>query len=159
MRAARFHEYGGIDKIVIDEVPDPTPAANEVKIAVKACALNHLDVDFREGISRFPAEPPVIFGLELAGEIVEVGSDVTGWQAGDRVAPYLMGIDLLNHYARTGRENLAAIDFIGVTRPGGFADFCCVPESHLVRIPDGVSYDDAAATQIAFGTEIGRAHV
>ena len=152
MRAARFHEYGGIDKIVIDEVPDPTPAANEVKIAVKACALNHLDVDFREGISRFPAEPPVIFGLELAGEIVEVGSDVQGWQAGDRVAPYLMGIDLLNHYARTGRENLAAIDFIGVTRPGGYADFCCVPESHLVRIPDGVSYDDAAATQIAFGT-------
>ena len=152
MRAARFHEYGGIDKIVIDEVPDPTPAANEVKIAVKACALNHLDVDFREGTSRFPAEPPVIFGLELAGEIVEVGSDVQGWQAGDRVAPYLMGIDLLNHYARTGRENLAAIDFIGVTRPGGFADFCCVPESHLVRIPDGVSYDDAAATQIAFGT-------
>ena len=152
MRAARFHEYGGIDKIVIDEVPDPTPAANEVKIAVKACALNHLDVDFREGISRFPAEPPVIFGLELAGEIVEVGSDVQGWQAGDRVAPYLMGIDLLNHYARTGRENLAAIDFIGVTRPGGYAEYCCVPQSHLVRIPDGVSYDDAAATQIAFGT-------
>lgn len=152
MRAARFHEYGGIDKIVIDEVPDPTPAANEVKIAVKACALNHLDVDFREGISRFPAELPVIFGLELAGEIVEVGADVQGWSAGDRVAPYLMGIDMLNHYARTGRENLAAIDFIGVTRPGGFADFCCIPESHLVRIPDGVSYDDAAATQIAFGT-------
>lgn len=152
MRAARFHEYGGIDKIVVDEVPDPTPAANEVKIAVKACALNHLDVDFREGISRFPAEPPVIFGLELAGEIVEVGSAVQGWQAGDRVAPYLMGIDLLNPYARTGRENLAAIDFIGVTRPGGYAEYCCVPESHLVRIPDGVSYDDAAATQIAFGT-------
>jgi NADPH:quinone reductase-like Zn-dependent oxidoreductase len=152
MRAARFHEYGGIDKIVIDEVPDPTPAANEVKIAVKACALNHLDVDFREGISRFPVEPPVIFGLELAGEIVEVGSDVTGWGVGDRVAPYLMGIDLDSHYARTGRENLAAIDFIGVTRPGGFADYCCVPQSHLVRIPDGVSYDDAAATQIAFGT-------
>ena len=152
MRAARFHEYGGIDKIVVDEVPDPTPAANEVKIAVKACALNHLDVDFREGISRFPAEPPVIFGLELAGEIVEVGADVQGWAAGDRVAPYLMGIDLLTHYARTGRENLAAIDFIGVTRPGGYAEYCCVPESHLVRIPDGVSYDDAAATQIAFGT-------
>ena len=152
MRAARFHEYGGIDKIVIDEVPDPTPAANEVKIAVKACALNHLDVDFREGISRFPAELPVIFGLELAGEIVEVGDAVTGWSVGDRVAPYLMGIDLDNHYARTGRENLAAIDFIGVTRPGGYADYCCVPQSHLVRIPDGVSYDDAAATQIAFGT-------
>ena len=60
MRAARFHEYGGIDQIVVEDVPDPTPAPNEVKIAVKACALNHLDVDFREGVSRFPVEPPVI---------------------------------------------------------------------------------------------------
>ena len=76
MRAARFHEYGGIDKIVVDEVPDPEPQAHEVKIKVGACALNHLDVDFREGISRFPAEPPVIFGLELAGEIVETGSEL-----------------------------------------------------------------------------------
>ncbi|MBM3681023.1 MAG: zinc-binding dehydrogenase [Actinobacteria bacterium] len=153
MRAARFHEYGGIDKIVVEDVPDPEPQAHEVKIKVGACALNHLDVDFREGVSRFPVEPPVIFGLELAGEIVETGAGVSdAWKVGDRVAPYLMGIDLNNIYARTGRENLAAIDFIGVTRPGGYAEYSCIPESHLVRIPDGMSFVDAAAVQIAFGT-------
>ncbi len=152
MRAAMFHEYGGIDKIVVEDVPDPKPAAGEVLIKVGACALNHLDVDFREGISRFPVEPPVIFGLELAGEIVEIGDGVDGWAVGDRVAPYLMGIDLDNPYARTGRENLAANAFIGITRPGGYAEYCAVPTSHLVRIPDGLSYADAAATQIAFGT-------
>jgi NADPH2:quinone reductase len=89
----------------------------------------------------------------LAGEITEVGSAVSDeWKIGDRVAPYLMGIDLNNHYARTGRENLAANDFIGITRPGGYAEYSAIPESHLVRIPDGLSYADAAATQIAFGT-------
>ena len=86
MRAARFHEYGGIDKIVVDEVPDPEPQAHEVKIKVGACALNHLDVDFREGISRFPAEPPVIFGLELAGEIVDMQVRVDDVAVVDAVA-------------------------------------------------------------------------
>jgi NADPH:quinone reductase-like Zn-dependent oxidoreductase len=153
MRAALFHEFGGIDKIVVEDVADPKPAPNEVLIKVGACALNHLDVDFREGVSRFPVDPGGVFGLELAGEIVEVGSAVSDqWKVGDRVAPYLMGIDLDNIYARTGRENLAAIDFIGITRGGGYAEYSAVPESHLVRIPDGLSYADAAATQIAFGT-------
>ncbi len=152
MRAARFLEYGGIDKIVVEDLPDPTPLADEVLIKVGACALNHLDVDFREGISRFPVEPPVIFGLEMAGEIIEVGADVTGWKVGDRVAPYLMGIDLDNHYARTGRENLAANAFLGITRPGGYAELCAVPQTHLVRIPDGMSFSNAAAVQVAFGT-------
>ena len=57
MRAALFHEFGGIDKIVVEDVADPKPAPNEVLIKVGACALNHLDVDFREGISRFPVDP------------------------------------------------------------------------------------------------------
>ena len=153
MRAALFHEFGGIDKIVVEDIDVPKPAPNEVLIKVGACALNHLDVDFREGISRFPVDPGGVCGLELAGEITEVGSAVSDeWKVGDRVAPYLMGIDLNNHYARTGRENLAAIDFIGITRPGGYAEYSAIPESHLVRIPDGLSYADAAATQIAFGT-------
>jgi len=153
MRAALFHEFGGIDKIVVEDIDVPKPAPHEVLIKVGACALNHLDVDFREGISRFPVDPGGVFGLELAGEITEVGSAVSDeWKVGDRVAPYLMGIDLNNHYARTGRENLAANDFIGITRPGGYAEYSAIPESHLVRIPDGLSYADAAATQIAFGT-------
>jgi NADPH:quinone reductase-like Zn-dependent oxidoreductase len=54
MRAALFHEFGGIDKIVVEDIETPKPAPNEVLIKVGACALNHLDVDFREGISRFP---------------------------------------------------------------------------------------------------------
>ena len=63
MRAALFHEFGGIDKIVVEDVETPKPAPNEVLIKVGACALNHLDVDFREGISRFPVDPGGVFGV------------------------------------------------------------------------------------------------
>src|SRR4029079_552702 len=83
-------------------------------VKVGACALNHLDVDFREGISRFPLELPLIMGLELAGTIVSVGPGVSEeWKVGDRVAPYLMGTDPAHLMSRTGRENLSPSTFIG----------------------------------------------
>ena len=80
MKAARFHEYGNIDQLVVEDVPDPTAGPGTVVIKVGGCALNHLDVDLREGISRFPMELPHILGLEVAGEIVEVGPGVPRYQ-------------------------------------------------------------------------------
>jgi len=73
VKAVRVHEFGGRDKLVVESVPDPVAGPGEVLVKVGACALNHLDVDFREGISRFPLELPLIMGLELAGTIVSVG--------------------------------------------------------------------------------------
>jgi len=108
VKALRFHEYGGRDKLVVESVPDPVAGPGEVVVKVGACALNHLDVDFREGISRFPLELPLIMGLELAGTIVSRGEGVSDeWKVGDRVAPYLMGTDPASVFTRTGRENLA----------------------------------------------------
>jgi NADPH:quinone reductase-like Zn-dependent oxidoreductase len=153
VKAVRFHEYGGVDKLLVEELPEPSPGAGEVKVKVGACALNHLDVDLREGISRFPLQLPLTPGLELAGEIVEVGPGVSDrWSAGDRVAPYLMGTDPHDVFTRTGRENLAPSSFIGATLPGGYAEYAVIPERHLVRTPDGMSDVDAAAFQIAFAT-------
>lgn len=153
MRAVRFHEFGGVDQLRVEDVPEPSPGPGEVKVRVGACALNHLDVDLREGISRFPLELPHIMGLELAGEIVEVGPGVSDrWKAGDRVAPYLMGPDPLDVFTRTGRENLAPAGFVGFTMPGGFSEYACIPERHLVRTPDAMSDVDAAAFQIGVAT-------
>jgi NADPH:quinone reductase-like Zn-dependent oxidoreductase len=153
LKAVRFHEYGSVDKLQLEDVPDPTAGPGQVKVKVGACALNHLDVDLREGISRFPLELPLTPGLELAGEIVEVGPGVSDrWSVGDRVAPYLMGTDPNHVFTRTGRENLSPAAFIGAQMPGGYAEYAVIPERHLVRMPDGMSYVDAAAFQIAFGT-------
>lgn len=153
MKAVRFHEYGGRDKLVLEDLPDPVAGPGEVVVKVGACALNHLDVDLREGISRFPLTLPHTMGLELAGTITEVGPGVSeAWKVGDRVAPYLMGTDPASVFSRTGRENLAPTAFIGSTMPGGYAEYAAIPERHLVRTPDSMTDVEAAAFQIAFGT-------
>lgn len=153
MRAARFHEFGPADRLVVEEVDDPVAGPGQVLVKVGACALNHLDVDLREGISRFPLALPHVMGLELAGEIVAVGEGVSDrWQVGDRVAPYLMGTDPNDAFTRSGRENLSPSGFIGFTISGGFAQYAAIPERHLIRTPDGLTDIQAAATQIAFAT-------
>jgi NADPH:quinone reductase-like Zn-dependent oxidoreductase len=153
VKALRFHEYGGRDKLVVESVPDPIAGPGEVVVKVGACALNHLDVDFREGVSRFPLELPLIMGLEIAGTIVSRGPGVSEeWKEGDRVAPYLMGTDHRHVMSRTGRENLSPSAFIGASLPGGYAEYAAIPERHLVRTPDSMTDVEAAAFQIAFGT-------
>ena len=153
MKALRFHEFGGRDTLVVESVPDPVAGPGEVVVKVGACALNHLDVDLREGTSRFPLSLPHTLGLEIAGTIVSRGPGVADeWQEGDRVAPYLMGTDHRHVMSRTGRENLSPSSFIGFSMPGGFAEFAAIPERHLVRTPDGMTDVEAAAFQIAFAT-------
>lgn len=122
--------------LTVDDVADPEPGAGQVRIKVDVCALNHVDVDIREGTSRFEISFPHILGLEVVGRIDQLGEGVDGLQAGDRVMPYLLGGDV----------------FIGVSGPGGFADYVVAPTKQLVRVPDGISDEDAGALQVAFGT-------
>jgi NADPH:quinone reductase-like Zn-dependent oxidoreductase len=153
VKAVVFHEFGGLDVLRVEEVPDPSPGPDEVLIDVSACALNHLDVDIREGISRFPVEPPFILGLEVVGRIAELGAGVEGWQVGDRVMPFLMSHCGDCRFCRTGRESLCtAAGFIGFSTSGGYAERLACSTRHLMRVRDELSDAEAAATQIAFGT-------
>jgi NADPH:quinone reductase-like Zn-dependent oxidoreductase len=153
VKAVLFHEFGGLDVLKVEEVGDPQPGAGEVLIDISASALNHLDVDIREGVSRFDVEPPFILGVEVVGRIAAVGDGVEGWQVGDRVMPYLMDTCGECRYCRTGRESLCLTPgFISFTTSGGYAERLACPARHLIRVPDALSDEDAAATQIAFAT-------
>lgn len=154
MRAVVFHEFGNSDVLRVEDLPDPTAGAGEVVIDVTATALNHLDVDVREGTSRFPVEPPHIMGVEPVGRIAELGEGVEGWSVGDRVAAYLIAVCGSCTYCRTGRESLceAPAWFIGMGTGGAYAEKVVCKPTQLIRIPDGVSDVDAAAGHIAFGT-------
>jgi NADPH:quinone reductase-like Zn-dependent oxidoreductase len=137
----------------VEEVDDPAPGPGEVTIRIRAAALNHLDVDVREGSSRFPVAFPHVLGVELAGEIEQVGDGVEGWSPGDRVNPYIMAPCGQCRFCRTGRESLClAAGFISFSTGGGYAEKVAVAERQLVRIPDAVSFEDAAALQVAFAT-------
>jgi NADPH:quinone reductase-like Zn-dependent oxidoreductase len=149
----RFHEFGGVDVLRVDEVDDPRPGPGEVLVRIRASALNHLDVDVREGISRFPVNLPHTLGIEVAGDVEEVGEGVEDWQRGDRVNPYIMDTCGDCRYCRTGRENLCLTPgFISFSTGGGYAEGVVVKARNLIRIPDNVSYEDAAALQVAFAT-------
>ena len=153
MKAVVFHEFGGSDVLKVEELPDPEPGPGEVAIDILASALNHLDVDVREGVSRFPVELPFVPGVEVVGRITALGEGVTGWEVGERVMPYLMATCGDCVYCRTGRESLClSAGFISFSTSGGYAEKLACPVRHLIRIPDSLSDEAAAATQIAFGT-------
>lgn len=136
MKAVRIHQFGGRDVLHVEDVPDPEPGPGHVRIEVDVSALNHVDVDIREGISRFEIAFPHILGLELVGRIDALGQGVDGFQVGDRVMPYLLGGDV----------------FIGVGGPGGFADYVTAPTKQLLRVPEAIDDEQAGALQVAFGT-------
>jgi NADPH:quinone reductase-like Zn-dependent oxidoreductase len=153
VKAVVFHEFGGPDTLRLEELPDPKPGPGEVLIDVAATALNHLDVDIREGVSRFPVEPPFVLGIEVVGRITEVGDGVEGWEVGDRVMPFLMSHCRECRYCRTGRESLCdSAGFISFSTSGGYAEQLTCPVGHLMQVPDEISDEAAAALQIAFGT-------
>ncbi len=154
MKAVVFHEFGHADVLRIEELPDPTPGPGEVVVDVTASALNHLDVDVREGLSRFPIELPHTLGVEPVGRISAIGDGVEGWSAGDRVAVYLIATCGRCVYCRTGRESLCTAPawFVSMGSPGAYAERVICKASQLIRIPDGVTDVEAAASNIAFGT-------
>jgi NADPH:quinone reductase-like Zn-dependent oxidoreductase len=153
VKAVVFDEFGGSDVLQLKELPDPEPGPGEVAIDILASALNHLDVDVREGVSRFPVEPPFVLGVEVVGRITALGEGVTGWEVGERVMPYLMATCGECIYCRTARESLClAPGFISFSTSGGYAEKLSCSVRHLIRIPESLSDEAAAATQIAFGT-------
>ena len=153
MKAVVFHEFGGSDVLRVEDLDDPRPGPGEVAIDIDACALNHLDVDVREGVSRFPVEPPFVLGVEVVGRISELGEGVESWKIGDRVMPYLMGTCGQCRYCRTGRESLCLTPgFISFSTSGGYAEKLTCPVGHLIPVPDELTNEAAAALQIAFAT-------
>jgi NADPH:quinone reductase-like Zn-dependent oxidoreductase len=153
LKAVVFDEFGSSDVLQLRDLPDPRPGPGEVALDILASALNHLDVDVREGVSRFPVEPPFVLGVEVVGRVSALGEGVTGWALGERVMPYLM--DTCGHclYCKTGRESLClAAGFISFSTSGGYAEKLACSTRHLIRVPGELSDEAAATTQIAFGT-------
>jgi NADPH:quinone reductase-like Zn-dependent oxidoreductase len=138
MKAVVLREHGGLDKLqYIADFPDPVVQEGHVVIRVRATSFNYHDVFTVRGMPGIKVPMPMIIGLDMAGEILEVGPGVAGWKPGDRV--------LVNPLNR--QKGL-----MGEMMHGGLAEKCLVAEHQLIRMPAGVSYAEAAALPVAYGT-------
>ena len=128
MKAVYIKTFGGAENLEVTEVPDPPkPAGSKVLVSVRAAGLNRADLLQRRGLYPPPAGySPNIPGLEFAGEIVETGDAVIGWKTGDRV--------------------------FGITAGEAQAELLLIESSLLAKIPDNLSFTEAAAIPEAFIT-------
>ncbi len=153
MKAVRFHEHGGPEVLRYEDAPDPQINPTEVLVRVRACALNHLDLFLRKGIPGWKIPLPKIAGADISGEVVEVGSLVSGVKPGDRVLlqPGLGCGRCQNCLA--GDENLCReYRVFGSVEDGGYAELVKAPGRNVLPIPGKLTFDEAAAVPLVFLT-------
>lgn len=126
MKAVLMKSFGGTDVLHIGEYEDPLMGDGDLLVRVKATALNRADLLQRRGVYPPPKGASEVLGLEMAGEVVKVGSNVTGWEPGDRVCALLPG--------------------------GGYAEYASIPAGMAMRLPDSFSYEQGAAIPEVFLT-------
>jgi alcohol dehydrogenase len=141
MRAVVLREHGGNDKLKFEaEYPTPKAGEGDVVLRVRASSINYHDVFTRRGMPGIKVPLPVIIGLDVAGEIVEIGPGVTGWTVGERVL-----VDPVNRVEG---------GLMGETIDGGLAEYCKARAHQLIRIPPKVTFEQAAALPVAYGTAL-----
>lgn len=153
MKAVRFHQHGGTDVLVYEDAPDPVVRPGWAVVRVKACALNHLDLWQRRGLDRVKIPMPHISGADVAGEVVDVATDLSGWRTGQRVMVQ-PGISCGRCRAcLAGEDNYCPqYDVLGYQSEGGYAELVAVPAQNLIALPDHVTDVEAAAFPLAFLT-------
>ena len=126
MRAVVCHELGPLENLTLEDQPEPEPGPGQVVVDVKAAGVNYVDGLICQGRYQIKPQTPFVPGSEIAGEVIAIGTEVTGWSMGDRV-----------------------IAFCGF---GAFADRSVVPALSLVRIPDGMDISTAATLIQSYAT-------
>jgi NADPH2:quinone reductase len=126
MRAVEISQPGGPEVLRVTDRPKPAPKPNEILVKVAAAGVNRPDVLQRMGKYRVPPDASDLPGLEVAGEVVDIGAAVKMWKAGDKVCALVHG--------------------------GGYAEYCVAPEVQALPVPRGLSLVEAASLPETFFT-------
>ena len=138
MRALVLSQHGGLENLrVVHDHPIPKAENGHAVVRVRASSFNYHDVFTVKGMPGIKVPLPVVIGLDMAGELAELGADLTGWKIGDRVL-----INPLNK--KSG--------LMGEMLDGGMEEYCRVAADQLIRMPENVSFEDAASLPVAYGT-------
>ena len=143
MLAARLHKVG--EPLKIQEIDIPNPGPGEALIEMKACGICATDVHTALDGTVPTAYTPMTLGHEPSGVIRELSDGVRDWEKGDRVAIYPQVTCGVCHQCRAGRDGICInTRVLGMHRDGAFADYIVMPTRNLVKIPDNVSFTEAA---------------
>jgi alcohol dehydrogenase len=141
MKAVVYKAHGGPENIALATLDDPVPPPGDVLVRVRAVALNGFDPMILAGIPGLKTPMPHVPGGDIAGEVAGFGEGAEGglWKKGQRVLvnPYIVGRGMMGETAR-----------------GGACELVSVPSTHLLRIPDEVTFEEAAALPVAYGTAL-----
>ncbi|TRZ69767.1 MAG: Zn-dependent oxidoreductase [Nitrosopumilaceae archaeon] len=170
MKAVVYEEYAPDDNFAkilkVKEIPDPKPKADEVVFKVKATALNYNDIWGMRG-APVPVPLPHISGSDAAGDVIAVGEDVKNIKVGDKVVSHSNMSCRVCKACTDGREfdcvNRVIWGFQTGPNWGAFSEITHLPEVNISKIPQGVSYDEAAAASMTLLTSwhmlVGRAKI
>ena len=151
MKAVFFRSHGGSEVLEYGDWPDPKPGPGEVVVAIRASAMNQLDVFVRNGIPGVPL--PQVPGADGSGVVQELGPEVTGLTPGDRVLiqPGLWCGTC--EFCLSGEQCLCVtFRIVGEHAPGTFAEQAVVPAHNLFPIPEKISFEQAAAFPLSYQT-------
>lgn len=153
MKASLLTGFGGRENLVYGDAPDPPVGAGEVRVRVRAVALNHLDVWVRKGLPGLRIALPHVLGADVAGVVDEIGAGVAGVAPGQEVvlAPATSCGRCV--HCLDGDDNLCRdYAILGEHRPGGCAELCTVPAVNVLPAPRGLAPAEAAAVPLVFLT-------
>src|SRR5215472_13720583 len=137
MRALVLENHGFENLKLLSDKPVPAAVEGHVVIRVRASSFNYHDLFTVRGMPGIKVPLPVVIGLDIAGEIFDVGAGVSGWKPGDRV--------LVNPLNKTK-------GLMGEMLDGGMAEYCLVADDQLVAMPAHVTFEEAASLPVAYGT-------
>ncbi len=144
MKALVIHTAFGLENLAVVDRPDPTPGAGQMLVRVRAASLNYRDLLIAKGLYNPKLSFPRILGSDAAGEVAAVGVGVTRWKPGDRVAGCFMP-----NWEEGPITDAVAKSTLGNDRDGALAELIVLEERGAVRIPDHLTFEEAATLPCA----------
>lgn len=151
MKAAVIHQNGGLEELKIANIPAPSPGPGEVSIAVKAAALNHLDIWMRKGRPGLTFSFPHVLGSDAAGVVSAVGPDVGQHVVPNQEVLINPGLSCMQcEWCLRGQHSeCPSFGIVGMVRPGTFAEYVTVPAVNVYPKPAHLTWEEAAALPLA----------
>jgi NADPH:quinone reductase-like Zn-dependent oxidoreductase len=151
MRAVRIHSHGGPEVLQVDQIPEPTPGPGDLLVRLRATSVNHRDVWIRRGHPHpaYHVDLPAVLGIDVCGDVVEVGSEADGFRPGDRVtaSPY-MQCGVCRYCARGSFQLCPSF----AVYHGTYAELFLVPAQFAVTVDPSVPDEHVAAFPNAYIT-------